>query len=160
MTTTLPDTTKPVTIPGEIVGELCRKDRSEGTRAGHTKGLGPGRQNLVPVRCFTCQKIIAHLCDVWEDWLRKRFLLPARTPEQRQTISRMQLAVLDEMGLRRDCCRRMFLTHPQSVTPQIPLRPCRASAASGAAAGAAARVGADHSWSFLKQSKGQQASPT
>ncbi|KAK2196986.1 bifunctional DNA-directed RNA polymerase subunit RPABC5-Rpb10/RNA polymerase [Babesia duncani] len=51
---------------------------------------------IIPVRCFTCGKVIGHL---WERWLE---LLKAGTTEGQ---------ALDDLGLVRYCCRRMILTH-------------------------------------------------
>ncbi|GFE53056.1 DNA-directed RNA polymerase II RPB10 [Babesia ovis] len=51
---------------------------------------------IVPIRCFTCGKVIGHL---WERWLE---LL-------RQNVSEGD--ALDRLDLTRYCCRRMILTH-------------------------------------------------
>lgn len=52
---------------------------------------------IIPVRCFTCGKLIAHK---WEEYNR-------RVNEEGESSSK----VLDEMGYKRYCCRRMFITH-------------------------------------------------
>jgi DNA-directed RNA polymerases I, II, and III subunit RPABC5 len=51
---------------------------------------------LIPVRCFTCNKVIAQL------WKRYCELLAAGEPEH---------LALDRVGLKRYCCRRMFISH-------------------------------------------------
>ncbi|AFZ79100.1 DNA-directed RNA polymerase II, subunit N/8 kDa, putative [Theileria equi strain WA] len=51
---------------------------------------------IIPVRCFTCGKVIGHL---WEKWLE---MLKENVPEGQ---------ALDDLGLTRYCCRRMILTH-------------------------------------------------
>ncbi|KAL7512381.1 hypothetical protein ACHAXN_009363, partial [Cyclotella atomus] len=51
---------------------------------------------IIPVRCFTCGKVIGNK---WETYL---YLLQADYSEG---------DALDELGLRRYCCRRMMLTH-------------------------------------------------
>lgn len=56
---------------------------------------GPGRM-IIPVRCFTCGKVIGNK---WETYLH---LLQADFSEG---------DALDELGLKRYCCRRMMLTH-------------------------------------------------
>ncbi|MGD2200677.1 MAG: DNA-directed RNA polymerase subunit N [Candidatus Bathyarchaeota archaeon] len=55
---------------------------------------------IVPVRCFSCGKVIA---DKWES-LSKR-------------VSEGELAqdVLDDLGVERYCCRRMLLSHVELV---------------------------------------------
>jgi len=48
-----------------------------------------------PVRCFTCGSVIGHL---YEDYKEA-------TKEKKPDV------VLDELGVERYCCRRMFLSH-------------------------------------------------
>jgi DNA-directed RNA polymerase subunit N (RpoN/RPB10) len=51
---------------------------------------------IIPIRCFTCGKIIANK---WELYIE---LLNQNCSEN---------SALDILGLRRYCCRRMLLTH-------------------------------------------------
>ncbi len=51
---------------------------------------------LIPVRCFTCGSLIA---DKWEPF--KRRVLAGEDPGK----------VLDDLGVKRYCCRRMLLSH-------------------------------------------------
>ncbi|WEU41065.1 MAG: DNA-directed RNA polymerase subunit N [Candidatus Odinarchaeum yellowstonii] len=51
---------------------------------------------IIPIRCFTCGKLIA---DKWEEF--KERTLKGEDPEK----------ILDEMGFTRYCCRRMLLSH-------------------------------------------------
>jgi len=51
---------------------------------------------IIPVRCFTCGKIIGNK---WESYLS---LLEGEVAESQ---------ALQELGLKRYCCRRMLLTH-------------------------------------------------
>ncbi|MEM1535234.1 MAG: DNA-directed RNA polymerase subunit N [Candidatus Pacearchaeota archaeon] len=55
---------------------------------------------IIPIRCFSCGKPIAHL---WEKF--------------KERISKGEDAgkVLDELGLVRYCCRRMFLGHEDYI---------------------------------------------
>uniref|UniRef100_A0A0G4HWT0 DNA-directed RNA polymerases I, II, and III subunit RPABC5 n=1 Tax=Chromera velia CCMP2878 TaxID=1169474 RepID=A0A0G4HWT0_9ALVE len=55
---------------------------------------------IVPVRCFTCGKVIGHL---WDEWLQ---LLENEVPEGQ---------ALGRLGLKRYCCRRMILTHADLI---------------------------------------------
>ena len=55
---------------------------------------------MFPVRCFTCGAVIGHL---WEDYKKK--LEEGLTPKQ----------ALDELGIKRYCCRRMFLTYKSII---------------------------------------------
>ncbi|MGC8993388.1 MAG: DNA-directed RNA polymerase subunit N [Candidatus Aenigmatarchaeota archaeon] len=51
---------------------------------------------MFPVRCFTCGKVIGHL---WEEY--KKRVENGEDPAK----------VLDSLGVKRFCCRRIFLTH-------------------------------------------------
>jgi DNA-directed RNA polymerase subunit N len=50
---------------------------------------------IMPVRCFTCGKVVA---DHWEEFARR--VKAGERPKQ----------VLAEMGMTRYCCRRMFIS--------------------------------------------------
>ena len=60
---------------------------------------------LVPVRCFTCGKLIA---DKYEDYQNK-----IKTGEEPQKV-------LDELKIERYCCRRMLLTTVETIQQIIP----------------------------------------
>ena len=60
---------------------------------------------LVPVRCFTCGKLIA---DKYDDYQNK-----IKTGEEPQKV-------LDELKIERYCCRRMLLTSVQTIQQIIP----------------------------------------
>ncbi|MCW1301128.1 MAG: DNA-directed RNA polymerase subunit N [Candidatus Nanoarchaeia archaeon] len=51
---------------------------------------------IIPVRCFSCGKPVAHL---WEKF--KQEIAKGRNAKE----------VLDELGLKRYCCRALFLGH-------------------------------------------------
>jgi len=51
---------------------------------------------IIPIRCFACGKPVAHL---WEKF--KEEVAKGRSPKE----------VLDELGLKRYCCRALFLGH-------------------------------------------------
>ncbi|MHA1616120.1 MAG: DNA-directed RNA polymerase subunit N [Candidatus Njordarchaeales archaeon] len=51
---------------------------------------------IIPVRCFTCGKVIGHL---WEEY--KKRIDAGEDPGK----------VLDELGIKKECCRRMFISH-------------------------------------------------
>ena len=71
---------------------------------------------IIPVRCFTCGKVIS---DVYEDYVKryeeykkaiKAGEKPKETPKQ----------ILDNLGLDRYCCRRMVLTHVDLIGEAAP----------------------------------------
>jgi len=51
---------------------------------------------IIPVRCFTCGKLIG---DKWEEFARR--VKSGENPSE----------VLDNLGFKRYCCRRMLLSH-------------------------------------------------
>jgi len=51
---------------------------------------------LIPVRCFTCGKVIGH---IWKTYIKR--VKAGESPEK----------VLNELGVNRYCCRRMLLSH-------------------------------------------------
>jgi DNA-directed RNA polymerase subunit N len=51
---------------------------------------------IIPIRCFTCGKLVA---DKWDEF-RKR-VHDGENPK----------AILDELGFDRYCCRRMLMSH-------------------------------------------------
>jgi DNA-directed RNA polymerase I, II, and III subunit RPABC5 len=74
---------------------------------------------IIPIRCFTCNKVIAHL---WEEYLkeiqlayieediknnRKNRFVNIETIENKTIEGK----ILDNMKLNRYCCRRMMLSH-------------------------------------------------
>jgi len=58
--------------------------------------MGGRIEIIIPVRCFTCGKLIG---DKWEEFTRR-----IKAGEDTQKV-------LDNLGLTRYCCRRMLLSH-------------------------------------------------
>jgi DNA-directed RNA polymerase subunit N len=56
---------------------------------------------MVPVRCFTCGKVVG---EYWEEY-KARVNEDGEDPEK----------VLDELGVERHCCRRMLVSHKDLV---------------------------------------------
>lgn len=54
---------------------------------------------IIPIRCFSCGKPIAHL---WEEFKKR-----VESGEEAKKV-------LDDLGLERYCCRAVFLGHPQT----------------------------------------------
>jgi len=55
---------------------------------------------IIPVRCFSCGKVIG---DKWEDFNRRVEM--GETPSE----------VLTDLGVTRYCCRRMLLAHVEII---------------------------------------------
>jgi len=76
---------------------------------------------IIPVKCFTCGKIIGDKYRYYQEEVRKRKLADKKidnleidqvlylTKEFNEKTS--EGIVMDEMGLTRMCCRRHILTH-------------------------------------------------
>jgi len=60
---------------------------------------------LFPVRCFSCGKPIGHL---WEEY------------KERTEKGEDAGVVLDDLGVKKYCCRRMFLSHRDFIDEIIP----------------------------------------
>jgi len=74
---------------------------------------------IIPIRCFTCNKVVAHL---WEEYLNKIQVAyieeDIKNNKKKRFIELEQLEnktvegkALDEMNINRYCCRRMLLSH-------------------------------------------------
>jgi len=59
---------------------------------------------IIPVRCFTCGKVVA---DKWEEFTKE--VSKGENPAK----------VLDSMGIKRYCCRRMFLSHVELIDESL-----------------------------------------
>ncbi|MCL4411286.1 MAG: DNA-directed RNA polymerase subunit N [Candidatus Marsarchaeota archaeon] len=56
---------------------------------------------MMPVRCFTCGAVVA---DKWEEY-------NSRVNKNGEDASK----VLDELGFKRYCCRRMFISNVELI---------------------------------------------
>ena len=59
----------------------------------------------VPIRCFTCGKVIGHL---WKPY--KELLKQGKKPEE----------AFEELGIKRYCCRRMFIGYVELNKEVLP----------------------------------------
>ncbi|CAL9192890.1 unnamed protein product, partial [Musa hybrid cultivar] len=69
---------------------------SWGFRGGEPTGEREGEEMIIPVRCFTCGKVIGNKWDTYLDLLQADYT---------------EGDALDALGLVRYCCRRMLMTH-------------------------------------------------
>ena len=60
---------------------------------------------MMPVRCFSCGAVIA---DRWEEY-------DARVNKNKENASK----VLDDLGIKRYCCRRMFISNVELIDELI-----------------------------------------
>ena len=73
-----------------MIVRLERKDRNP---TGDAK-------MMIPIRCFSCGKPIAHLWEVYKDKVAK---------------GKSKKEVMTELGIDRYCCRSVFLSHVDLV---------------------------------------------
>lgn len=70
---------------------------------------------IIPVKCFTCGKVLADKYRYYERNIRERKMnknedgIVYLTPENIKKT--YEAEVLDELGLKKMCCRRHMLTH-------------------------------------------------
>ena len=68
---------------------------------------------IIPIRCFTCGKLIAHLWDTYVQKLQEE--LDTYNEKYQEEIDdekkrSIESKILDDLGLNRYCCRRMMLS--------------------------------------------------
>ena len=61
---------------------------------------------IIPVRCFTCGKVMGNKWNKYLDLIDKENVSTAEA--------------LDELGCKRYCCRRMILTHVDLIVKLLP----------------------------------------
>lgn len=71
---------------------------------------------IIPIRCFTCGKVVAHL---WESYIEEvqKIALEEREDDQKYRFVNVESLrektkegkVLDKLGVKKYCCRRMML---------------------------------------------------
>ena len=76
---------------------------------------------IIPVRCFTCGKVIGNLWEKYIDELQKQYNDEVPKNEVRKIIDiqkdkeSAEKEILDQLGLKRYCCRRMILSNIDMV---------------------------------------------
>lgn len=59
---------------------------------------------LIPVRCFTCNKVIGHKWNTYQSKVEEYL-------QNGDTVMDAQSKALDDVHLEQYCCRRMLLSH-------------------------------------------------
>lgn len=65
---------------------------------------------IIPVRCFTCGKVIGNLWDKYNELVKEY---------EARGMHEAYKHALDAIGLKRDCCRRMVSTHVNLIDDLI-----------------------------------------
>ena len=71
---------------------------------------------IVPIRCFTCGKIIG---DAYEKYI-KRYDEYKKTIDAGEKPKETPKQILDDLGIERYCCRRMILSHVELIGESAP----------------------------------------
>jgi DNA-directed RNA polymerase I, II, and III subunit RPABC5 len=74
---------------------------------------------IIPIRCFTCNKVIAHLWDEYINQLQMNYIeKDIKNIKKNKFVNINELEnktiegkILDKLGLNRYCCRRMLLSN-------------------------------------------------
>ena len=71
---------------------------------------------IIPVRCFTCGKVIG---DIYDDFV-ERYKVYKKAIDAGEKPKETPKQILDDLGLDRYCCRRMILTHVDLIGEAAP----------------------------------------
>jgi DNA-directed RNA polymerase subunit N (RpoN/RPB10) len=74
---------------------------------------------IIPIRCFTCNKVIAHLWDEYLNQIQMAYIeADIKNNRKNRFVNIEELEnktvegiILDKLGLNKYCCRRMMLSH-------------------------------------------------
>lgn len=74
---------------------------------------------IIPIRCFTCNKVIAHIYEEYENKVKEAYKNTKKQKYNNQIIDEIndntekhsvEGKILNELGIERQCCRRMFIS--------------------------------------------------
>jgi DNA-directed RNA polymerase I, II, and III subunit RPABC5 len=76
---------------------------------------------IIPVQCFTCGKQVGHLWETYQQKLQEEYnkkegllkvhILTEDVVDYIKKNKSIEEKTLDELGLKRYCCRRMMISH-------------------------------------------------
>ena len=76
---------------------------------------------IIPVRCFTCNKVIGDKWDKYQELIKNSYTQTDDSQSNQESGSKVllhnlknktkQAIILDKLGLTRYCCRRHMLAH-------------------------------------------------
>lgn len=69
---------------------------------------------IIPVRCFSCGRVVGSDYKKFSDQIRK-IKGTGRDPKPEEISN-----ILDELGLKRYCCRRMVISHIDLIDEILP----------------------------------------
>lgn len=68
---------------------------------------------IIPIRCFTCGKLLAHLWNKYQEQLQEKYgeINDKNEIEKLKNEGTFENQSLNELKIDRYCCRRMFLSN-------------------------------------------------
>ena len=97
-----------------LVNDPRRKGQSTnsvvGLDARSRSRIDEGEMMIIPVRCFSCGAVIAHK---WEEY------------KQMVADGKSESEAMDDVGLKRYCCRRMYVGHLDLIEEVAPFSAAR-----------------------------------
>jgi DNA-directed RNA polymerase subunit N len=74
---------------------------------------------IIPIRCFTCNKVIANKWKIYEKKVQEEYLKEDLLNNQKKRFTdindikkkNIEGKILDELNIHKYCCRRMYLSH-------------------------------------------------
>ena len=68
---------------------------------------------IIPIRCFTCGKVVGHLWEKYQIRLQEEFdkITDNKNTIPYEKVRVIESQIIDELELKRYCCRRMLLSH-------------------------------------------------
>jgi DNA-directed RNA polymerase subunit N (RpoN/RPB10) len=71
---------------------------------------------IIPVRCFTCGKVLGNLWEKYNEELQKAYNNEVKETELKRIVDLQnneesaEKKILDDLGVKRYCCRRIMLS--------------------------------------------------
>ena len=85
---------------------------------------------IIPVRCFSCGHVIGHLWESYDKAVNELDVtIDIENPEDKKAIeeavkqedkAKIGELMLNELGVKRYCCRRMFVSHVELIDDIAP----------------------------------------
>lgn len=70
---------------------------------------------IIPVRCFTCGKVLASMWKYYEEEVKKLEEEKSNEAQDAHFEGVSKKEILDKLGLTKICCRRHMLTHVDMI---------------------------------------------
>ena len=96
-----------------ISGENCLRSHRDLVRGPEDRSL-TGDQMIIPVRCFSCGKVIG------SDYRKFAYQVNKIREQEREPKPEEIQKILDDLNIKRYCCRRMIISHVDLIDEILP----------------------------------------